>query len=90
MSFKMKCSLMVSHLSFSNDFIIFNKYFINNIKKLMDTLSIFEKESSLSINYNKSYFITSNSITNHKNCQMASLTDIKHETPLIKYLGNFI
>lgn len=66
-SFKMKGDLQISHLSFADDFIIFYNSYINNIKKLKDILSTFEKESVLSINYKKSCFISSNFISNHKN-----------------------
>lgn len=86
MYFQTLGGILVTHLCFADDFIIFSNETIKCIKDLKVLIDTFEKQSGLAINCGKSCFITSSKVKASKiNC-ISTLTSFVHQLLPFKYL----
>lgn len=79
--------MIITHLSFVDDVIMFCNDSIKFIKIFRNLLLNFEKESSLTFNKNKSYFIASSSIPIKRINQISNLIVFNSQILPITYLG---
>jgi hypothetical protein len=82
-----RCSLMVSHLLFADDLIIFSRANISKARVIQDCLSTYSRWFGQKINYSKSAIFFSKNYKPSIRGSIKSMLDLPHLSAKAKYLG---
>ncbi|XP_017980994.1 PREDICTED: uncharacterized protein LOC108663020 [Theobroma cacao] len=80
------CSMLVSHLAFADDILIFTNAAKSSLQKILKFLQDYEEISGQQINHSKSCFITHRNVTNSRKQIISQATGFIHKCLPITYV----